>query len=783
MNQCTHTRRGFLKTVGLGAAAAVTPGLLSAAATKGKPNVILVITDDQGYGDLACHGNKVLKTPALDALYAQSVRLKDFHVDPCCSPTRAALLTGRYSSRSGVWHTVMGRSLLRKTEVTMADVFASGGYRTGMFGKWHLGDNYPFRPQDRGFQETVCHGGGAIGNAPDYWGNDYFDDTYQRNGRYEKFSGYCTDVWFDEAIKFIKANRSKPFFCYLATNVPHGPWIVSEKYSEVYKNGPMGRAAKFYGMIANFDENMARLTGQLKSLGLADNTILIFMTDNGTAGGVRMDRSGNAVSGYNAGMRGAKVWETDGGHRVPCFIRWPNGNIGGGRDIEPITAHLDLLPTLIDLCGLEKPKDVRFDGVSLRPLLAGKMKDWPARTLFVHNQRLDTPRKDKNYQVMTDRWRLLNGRDLYDIKADPGQRNSLADKHPEIVERMQKQYEVWWKDIAGHFDVYDRTIIGSPKANPTTLYTHDWHGPQLWDQSQVRRASQANGFWAIEVERNGKYAVELRRWPREVDKPITAAITGGQTIAATKARLLVGNIDESIAVTDKMKAAIFTVHLKAGNTCLMTWLSDEESKESRGAYYVYIRRLGDGDAEALAGYKPSTPEMMPTPAPPRRRGGANSSSKVAKKKRFELKQGDDLPADRAPMIQGRAIAIEATVKPAAPNGVIVAQGGQGQGYALYLKDGRLAMAGRINGQVVEAISPKKLPAGEVKVSGRLAKDGTLSVYIAGTKVASKESPGTIPMPADGLQVGSDLVSAAGDYESPNEFGGVIKDVVVTLDGK
>ncbi len=165
MNRYKHTRRGFLKTIGIGAAAAVAPGLLSAAAPKRKPNVILVMTDDQGYGDLACHGNNVIKTPGLDELYKQSVRLKDFHVDPCCSPTRAALLTGRYSSRSGVWHTVMGRSLLRKTEVTMADVFASGGYRTGMFGKWHLGDNYPFRPQDRGFQETLCHGGGAIGKG------------------------------------------------------------------------------------------------------------------------------------------------------------------------------------------------------------------------------------------------------------------------------------------------------------------------------------------------------------------------------------------------------------------------------------------------------------------------------------------------------------------------------------------------------------------------------------------------------------------------------------------
>jgi hypothetical protein len=495
-----------------------------------------------------------------------------------------------------------------------------------------------------------------------------------------------------------------------------------------------------------------------------------------------MDRNGNATSGYNAGMRGAKVWETEGGHRVPCFIRWPDGGIGSGRDVTPITAHLDLLPTLIDLCELKKPDGVKFDGMSLRPLLDGKAKNWPERTLFVHNQRLDIPRKDKNYQVMTDRWRMLNGRDLYDIKADPGQRNSQADKHPEIVQRMRKQYDAWWTDISKHFDVYDATIIGSPKANPVTLYTHDWHGPQLWDQSQVRRASQANGFWAIEVERDGKYAIELRRWPKEVDKPITSAITGGQAIAATKARLLVGNIDESMPVTGQMNGASFTAHLKAGHTCLMTWFTDDESKQSRGAYYVYITRLGDGDAEALKKYKPSTPEMMPKVAP-RPRRGSKSKSKVAGKKRFELKQGDNLPAERAPMIAGRSIAIEAKINLSRPNGVIVAQGGQGTGYALYVKNGRLAMAGRISGRVVEVISPNKLPAGEVKVAGRLSKNGTLSVYVAGAKVASKKSPGTIPMPADGLQVGADLISAAGDYESPNKFSGSIKDVVVTLDGK
>ncbi|MHC4214116.1 MAG: sulfatase-like hydrolase/transferase, partial [Planctomycetota bacterium] len=285
------TRREFLKTVGVAAGSATVFSVLPGCSgldmkirAKGRgPNVVLVITDDQGYGDLSCHGNKILKTPNLDKLYSQSTRLRDFHVNPTCSPTRAALMTGRYCNRTGVWHTIMGRSLLRKDEVTMADVFRDSGYRTGIFGKWHLGDNYPFRPMDRGFDDVLVHRGGGIGNTQDYWGNDYFDDSYFRNSKPEKFEGYCTDVWFAEAMKFIEANKDRPFFCYLTTNAPHGPFRVPEKYSQPYKN--KGIVANFYGMIANIDENFGRLEAKLKELELDDDTILIFMTDNGTAAG------------------------------------------------------------------------------------------------------------------------------------------------------------------------------------------------------------------------------------------------------------------------------------------------------------------------------------------------------------------------------------------------------------------------------------------------------------------------------------------------------------------
>jgi arylsulfatase A-like enzyme len=566
------------------------------------PNVILVLTDDQGYGDMSCHGNPILTTPAIDVLHRQAVRLTDFHVDPCCSPTRAALLTGRYSSRVGVWHTVQGRSILRANETTMAEVFAANGYRTGMFGKWHLGDSYPFRPHDHGFQEALYHGGGAIGNSPDYWGNRYFDGTYFRNGVPEKFAGYCTDVWFDQATRFIRAHRDRPFFCYLSLNVPHWPLLVAEKYSKPFEGKVPADMARFYGMIANFDENLGRLRQELRQLGLEDNTIFIFMTDNGTADGVEFDDKGNVKAGFNAGMRGTKISEYDGGHRVPCLVFWPAGGIGGGRDLDRLAAHFDVLPTLIDLCALTSPSNVKFDGLSLAPWLRNPAKppaSWPERTLFVHNQRVVDPVKGKNYAVMTDRWRCVNGRELYEIKSDPGQRNNVAGLHPGVLADLQKDYERWWRDISTDFDQPARMVIGSDRANPTSLNSHDWIGRprELFDQSQVRQGRagrdgvEYQGHWMIEVARSGRYEIEFRRWPRELNQPITAAIPGGTALPATQAKLKIGGLEQTQPVTAEALGVAFSINLKAGPTTLEGRFIDEKSGKERGPFYVYVKRV------------------------------------------------------------------------------------------------------------------------------------------------------------------------------------------------
>ena len=395
------------------------------------PNVILIMTDDQGYGDLACHGNPYIKTPHLDELHAESIRFTNFHVNPFCSPTRAALLTGRFSDLTHVRTTINGRNHLNTEEKTMAEFFKASGYRTGHFGKWHLGRNYPFRPIDRGFDQWVGHGDGGTGTASDYWGNDKMNDSYMRNGAWEKFEGFCTDIYFDEAISFINENMEEPFFVYLATNVPHAPWNVlkgsRDKYEEKLKQfeNETGRSVvDFYATITRFDENLGPLRKFLSDNDLSENTILIFLTDNGTSGG-------KAV--YNAGMRGAKGSVYEGGHRVPCFVHWEAGNLNSAADIDRLTSHIDILPTLVDLCDLKTPEKAKYklSGESWGNILSGDNAGWPDRTLFLHSQNITQQHeKWKNSLVATEEWRLVNRDELYNIKSDPGQKNNVAGEHP-----------------------------------------------------------------------------------------------------------------------------------------------------------------------------------------------------------------------------------------------------------------------------------------------------------------------------------------------------------------
>ena len=572
-----------------------------------RPNIILVITDDQGYGDIGAHGNTVIRTPHLDALHAGSVRLSNFHVDPTCSPTRSALVTGRYSSRTGVWHTIMGRSILHRDETTVADVLASAGYATAFFGKWHLGDTAPYRPIDRGFREAVYHGGGGVGQTPDYWGNDYFDDTYWHNGEPTAYTGYCTDVFFDNALRFIGEQAQggeSPFFVYLSTNAPHGPFLVDEKYSQPYADeGVPSPMDKFYGMIENIDDNMGRLAAKLDELGIAENTLLIFMTDNGTAAGVTNAHPSQLVGstneqllaraeklaeeqawqGFNAGMRGRKGSEYDGGHRVPFLARWPAGNLGEPRDVGNLAAHIDVLPTLAEIAGAGTGTDLDWDGTSLLPLLRGE--EWSDRTLTVHSQRIRFPERWRKSAVMTGRYRLVNGEELYDMEADPGQTKDVAEQNPETVAMLREAYDAWWDRIDDRFEQYVHLDIGSAAENPARITAHDWLPPDEsvavpWNQGHVQRAPAVNGTWHINVAQAGTYEFSLYQRDMPADFPIEA----------TEATLRVGEAEASAPVPDGASSVQFTMELPAGRTTMDTLFKASDGSE-RGAFFVYARLL------------------------------------------------------------------------------------------------------------------------------------------------------------------------------------------------
>lgn len=544
------------------------------------PNVIFIITDDQGYGDIGCHGNPYLRTPQLDSLARESVQLDNHHHDPLCSPSRAALLTGQYAARNGVWHVIHGRHFLDPAALTMADHFAAQGYRCGMFGKWHLGDTYPFAPQYRGFHDVLCHRGGGVGELPDYWGNNYIDDTYFRDGQPQLSKGYCTDVFFDAALQFIAADTEAPFFVYLAPNAMHSPFIVPAQYAVPYKaQGVPDQRAKFYGMIANFDENMGRLIARLKQLQLEENTIVIFTSDHGTAAGYDPENG----AGFNAGMRGTKGSVYDGGHRVSFFMRWP-GTLSAGRTISQVTGHIDILPTLIDLCGITPAGDVTFDGLSLVPLIRGQETDLPERSIVIQLQP-DRPTKWHHSAVLKGRWRLINGAELYDIENDPAQIDDISATSEQVLAQMRREYDIWWREMQDAFSQDIAIPVGSPYENPTLLSARDWRPTQgrvPWMQSWINLPEyDANGFWHIDVVQPGKYEIDLRSHAIEANlaMDIDRAILN---IGAAAYEREASRVDASVR---------FNVNLSAGEKSLSTALINSAAGRERGAYYVSVRKI------------------------------------------------------------------------------------------------------------------------------------------------------------------------------------------------
>ncbi len=487
-----------------------------------RPNVVLIMTDDQGYGDLGFHGNPQIKTPRLDSLARESARFRTFYVGPVCSLTRASLMTGRYAYRTGVVDTFRGRSMMHPDEVTVAEILADNGYRTGIFGKWHLGDNAPLRPIDQGFQEALVHRGGGIGQVSDPPGSSYFNPILMHNGREERTSGYCSDVYTDAALRFIEADRTRPFFVYLAFNAPHEPLQVPDRDLEPYRgitpyrgepgdghplpaSVPAETTARVYAMVANIDANVGRLLDRLDALGLARDTLVIFLSDNGP----QQPR-------YNAGMLDRKGSVHEGGIRVPCFARWP-GVIEAGRVVEKMAGAIDLAPTIVDACAAPKPESVAFDGRSLMPLLKAEAVDWPDRTLYFQWHRGDLPQLHRAFAARSDRYKLVQAQgvepirlprsqryELFDMQTDLREQVNIAGSHPEIVESMLRGYEAWFADVEStHRFTPPRIHLGSPREDPATLTRQDFRGEATaWEPGEM-------GGWDVEVIEPGSYDLEI----------------------------------------------------------------------------------------------------------------------------------------------------------------------------------------------------------------------------------------------------------------------------------
>jgi len=583
-----------------------------------QPNVVIVIADDQGYGDLGHTGNPIIQTPNIDALAAESTSLTDYHVAPTCSPTRAALMTGHWTDRTGVWHTI--RSMLRANEVTLGQLLKDNGYSTGMFGKWHLGDNFPYRPEDRGFDEVYRHGGGGVGQTPDVWDNAYFDGSYFHNGEIVPAEGFCTDVFFTQAKKFMKeqVEAGKPFFAYISTNAPHGPLHCPQKYLDMY-SGQKKNIAAFYGMITNIDDNVGATRQFLNELGVSDNTLFIFTTDNGTA-------TGNEV--FNAGMRGKKGSEYEGGHRVPFIAHWP----AAGWNIEhksDILCHaVDVVPTLVELAGGNKPQALKWDGISIEKLLDPKKdEDVADRMLVTDSQRIRDPIKWRKTAVMSQQWRLINGEQLFEIKKDPGQENDVAADHPQQVKEMKAFYDSWWAELEPTFLQTTEIYLGAPEAPRVTLTCHDWiGGTPPWNQHMVRAAlgyrqknsgrkkqevedvkqATSGSFWAVKVVEGGKFTFELRRWPTEANKPLVSSLPAGAAVpGASKAfRETPGEaipvVSAGVRITGDVKSTLtkvlvskdsprvrMSLSLQPGSYELAPFFETQDGKEV-GAYYCIV---------------------------------------------------------------------------------------------------------------------------------------------------------------------------------------------------
>lgn len=497
------------------------------------PNVIVIMTDDQGWGDFGFHGNALLQTPALDRLAAESTRLNTFYVHPVCTPTRSALMTGRYPQRTRAFDTWIGRAMLEPQEVTVAEALREAGWATGIFGKWHLGDCYPMRAMDQGFDESWVHLGGGIGQPSDPEGGEgkYTDPILFHNGEREQAQGYCTDVYFDQALGWIRhqSESEKPFFAYIPTNAPHGPFHdvpeeLLKKYQAMDLSGAFAqptqghplpnefdadRLARIFAMIENVDQNVAKLMQGLEDLGIADNTMVVFLVDNGPN-----------TRRHVGGRRGMKASVYEGGVRSPLWVRWPAG-LEAGEGADRVAAHIDLMPTILEACGVEAQALANVDGRSLMPLLQGNADGWEDRSLVIQAHRGDEGVRYHNFLLRTEKWKLLNASgfaretasvqpdfELYDMQSDPLEVHDVAAEYPQVVEGLRAEYDRWFAEVSTtRTDNWAPPSIkvGSPLAYQVTLTRQDWRR-----LTGAGWSKDSQGQWHIEVLHPGPYGLRIR---------------------------------------------------------------------------------------------------------------------------------------------------------------------------------------------------------------------------------------------------------------------------------
>lgn len=581
--------------------------LPAAALAAGKPpNVLLVMTDDQGFGDAGFNGNTVLKTPNLDALAAGGVVFTDFLASPTCSPSRAALLTGRHEFRSGVTHTIEGRNLLRAGLPTMADAFRRAGYRTAIFGKWHLGEPRPFHPLDRGFDHALLVGGGATGQTPDFWGNTMFDPHLQENGAWKPFRGYMTEIFAAEALRWIRGGK-QPWFCYLPLNAPHTPLQVAEKWSAPYlAQGLPENLAKFYGMVSNLDAELGRVLAALEKSGEAGNTIVAFLGDNGSSLG-----GDPGSGGFTGGLRDTKASAYQGGARIPAVFSWP-GHFPAGRRTDTLAGLCDILPTLAELCGLGISEMPAPDGRSLAPILLSgeRPADWADRLVHTHAARwpAGTPAQElpfRNSSVRNQRHSLVNGTELYDLENDPGETKDISAEHPEILGKLRAAHLAWWEGARASAMEPQPFPIGLAGQGPVELTCMDWSPapgageplpPVAWEQESIREWTAGRtymetdggiGGWLVEAATPGAYELEIRQRPPASAEQ--APFSGGEAFVSIGGKTFsspVAKGDTSVRIRVELPAApAFLAPLVTGQ---------RPSGKPQGAYFCTIRPVPKG---------------------------------------------------------------------------------------------------------------------------------------------------------------------------------------------